>query len=224
METAPEIFLTQDGSHSIVARRFGVSYHSKYGALQESMHVFIDAGLKPLLRPGGRLSVLEAGLGTGLNAFLTYLEGEKVLAEIFYEAIEAFPLDPDFAAGLNFPVILQVPDQGQVFEAIHQLPWGATHAFGPRFTFRKVLGRFEDYHSENTFDVVFFDAFAPGAQPEVWETEVLDHFYQALRSGGVLVTYCAKGEVKRRLRALGFQVETLVGPPGKREMVRAVKP
>ncbi len=215
--------MTQDGSHSVVAHRFGVSYHSKYGAVRESMHVFIGAGLLPLLQPGGQLSVLEAGLGTGLNAFMAYLEGEKSLAEITYEAIEAFPIEPAFAVELNFPEVLQATGQKEIFHAMHQLPWGQLFPLGPRFKFRKILERFELYRPEKFFDVVFFDAFAPGAQPELWQTEVLAIFHRALRSGGVLVTYCAKGEVKRRLKALGFQVETLPGPPGKREMIRAVK-
>lgn len=223
LETAPEIFLTQDGSHSVVAHQFGVSYHSKYGAVRESMHVFISAGLLPNLLPGRQLSVLEAGLGTGLNAFMAYLEGEKRQTEICYEAIEAFPLESDFAVQLNFPEILQAKGQEGVFHAIHRLPWGQHVQLSPYFKFKKVLERFEQYRPEKTFDVVFFDAFSPGAQPELWQTEVLAIFHEALRSGGILVTYCAKGEVKRRLKAIGFQVETLPGPPGKREMVRAVK-
>lgn len=207
----------------MVAHRYGVSYHSKYGAVQESLHVFISAGLMPFLKPGASISVLEAGMGTGLNAFLTFLEGEKFQASISYEAIEAFPLEPEFAVKLNFPEVLNVLHEEPVFHAIHQLPWGQTFSLGTNFRFRKILARFEDYRPENAFDVVFFDAFAPGAQPEVWETAVLSVFYDVLRNGGALVTYCAKGEVKRRLRGLGFQVETLAGPPGKREMVRAIK-
>ena len=215
--------MTQDGSHSVIAHRFGVSYHSKYGAVLESMHVFIGAGLLRLMQPGGHLSVLEVGFGTGLNAFMTYLEGEKSQTAITYEAIEAFPLEPEFAFELNFPEILHATGQKQVFYDMHRLTWGESFPLGPRFKFKKIQERFEQYRPESTFDVVFFDAFAPAAQPELWQTDVLAIFYRALRTGGILVTYCAKGEVKRRLRAIGFEVETLPGPPGKREMVRAVK-
>lgn len=223
METEPEILVTQDGSHSVVAHRFGVSYHSKYGAVMESNHVFIGAGILRLLQPGGHLSVLEAGFGTGLNAFMTFLEGEKSQTAITYEAIEAYPLEPEFAFELNFPKILQAEGQKEVFYDMHRLPWGQPFVLSPRFKFRKILERFEQYRPESTFDVVFFDAFAPAAQPELWQTDVLAIYYHALRRGGILVTYCAKGEVKRRLRSIGFEVETLPGPPGKREMVRAVK-
>lgn len=223
MYTDPEIFETQDGSHSLIARRFGVSYHSKYGAIQESRHVFIDAGLKPFLASQGSVAVFEAGLGTGLNAFLTYLEAEKWQVPIYYEAAEAYPIDPEFASGLNYPDLLDARDKAWVFRQLHEQPWGEALTAGPYFTFRKLSSRIESLHTDRSFDVVYYDAFAPGAQPELWETEVLGIMYAILRPGGALVTYCAKGEVKRRLKSLGFALESLQGPPGKREMIRAVK-
>lgn len=218
-----EIFLTQDGSHTVVAERYGVSYHSKYGAIRESMHVFIEAGLRPYLYAGGQVAVLEAGLGTGLNVFLTYLAAKSVQAAIYYEALEAFPLEPEFAAQLNYPSVLGVPEDVGVFSAIHREAWDHPVFLGPKFQFRKIKGKFEAYRGVGPFDVIYYDAFSPGAQPEVWKSEVLAYFYASLRPGGTMVTYCAKGEVKRTLKALGFEIEALPGPPGKREMVRAIK-
>jgi len=223
VDTGPEIFLTQDGSHTVVAHRYGVSYHSKYGAIRESMHVFIEAGLRPFLNTGKEVAVLEAGLGTGLNAFLTYLEAKLSPAGVYYEALEAFPLELEFAAQLNYPAVLGAAEDAAVFDAIHQTKWGDRTHLGPKFQLKKIEGKFEEYRPDRAFDVIYYDAFSPGAQPGVWKSEVLARFYEALRKGGALVTYCAKGEVKRTLRALGFEIETLPGPPGKREMIRAIK-
>lgn len=187
------------------------------------MHVFIEAGLRPFLDKGKQVAVLEAGLGTGLNVFLTYLETRLRPVEIYYEALEAFPLEPAFVSRLNYPEALAALQESLVFDAIHQNTWGQTTFLGPTFQFVKVKGTFEEYSGSGPFDVIYFDAFSPGAQPEVWKADVLARFYEPLRIGGVLVTYCAKGEVKRTLRALGFEIDTLPGPPGKREMVRAIK-
>lgn len=215
---------TQDGSHSVLSHRFGVTYHSKYGAIQESRHVFIEAGLFPQLMLQRDLAVLELGFGTGLNALLTLLEAERLQRHIFYQTIEAFPLSQEQAAQLNYPEQLDLPETRQWLSAMHGAASDAPAQITPHFQFSKNIGRFEALHFQNAFDVAYFDAFAPETQPELWTEDVLGRVYQALRPQGVLVTYCAKGVVKRTLKRLGFQIECIPGPPGKREMTRAVKP
>ncbi|HQU57960.1 MAG TPA: tRNA (5-methylaminomethyl-2-thiouridine)(34)-methyltransferase MnmD [Saprospiraceae bacterium] len=216
------IIETQDGSHSIFSKSFGVSYHSKYGAIQESRHVFIDSGLVFKLSAQKSLSILEAGFGTGLNALLTLQEAARHKVKITYEAVEAYPIPFEQACLLNYPSILG-EDIAPQFLELHKSTWGATHSITPYFTFRKRQIRFEEIQDEDAYDLVYFDAFAPGTQPELWDEAVLGNMYRALKIGGALVTYCAKGVVKRTLMGLGFTIESLKGPPGKREMTRAIK-
>lgn len=218
------IFETQDGSHSIYSQDHGVSYHSKYGAIQESQHVFIGAGLRHLAIGRSSVAILELGFGTGLNAYLSLLEAVARKLEIYYEAVEAFPISVEEASLLNYPSRVAAPAalSGQFME-LHSLPWDEEHSLNPYYTLKKVRSTFEDYLPPPRFDVIFFDAFAPNAQPELWEETMFGKMYEALAPDGVLVTYCAKGVVKRRLRAVGFEVEALPGPPGKREMTRGVK-
>jgi len=219
-----EIFVTQDGSHSIQSGKYGVSYHSRYGAVQESRHVFLEAGLFPLfIAQPEKLSILELGLGTGLNALLTLLEAERREVPVGYTALEAYPLASEQAGQLNYPETLQL-DSPDVFKQIHNCKWGAANRLAPNFTLTKLELRFEDMAFEPSFDLVYFDAFSPNAQPELWEEELLAKVAEAMKPGGVLVTYCAKGAVKRRMKRIGLQVEALQGPPGKREMTRATKP
>lgn len=216
------IFATQDGSHSIYSDSFGVSYHSKYGAIQESNHVFIQAGLFYRMPGASQLSVLEIGFGTGLNALLTMLEADKRQLPLYYEAVEAYPISAEEAGQLNYPSMVDGA-AAEAFLQLHEMPWEETHQVTPYFSFRKTKRRFEQVSYQQAFDVVYFDAFAPNAQPELWEEDVLKRMYDALKEQGVLTTYCAKGVVKRCLKGLGFTVESLKGPPGKREMTRAVK-
>ena len=204
--------------------QFGASYHSKYGAIKESRHVFIEAGLFPSALNRKELDILEIGLGTGLNAFLTLLEAEKRGIRIRYEALEAFPLPLGQVVHLNYPAILEAEDFSGHFLAIHQSSWDEETELTPTFIFRKHQKRFEDADYPPKFDLIYFDPFAPDIQPELWEIPLLSSMYDALRPDGILVTYCAKGIVKRRLKSLGFEVEALKGPPGKREMTRCVKP
>lgn len=217
------IFETQDGSHSIFSESFGVSYHSRYGAIQESNHVFIQSGLFYRMPGARQLSVLEIGFGTGLNALLTLREAAKRQLPVYYEAVEAYPISVEEAKQLNYPHIID-PALADTFALLHEGPWEEEQQLNPYFVFRKTLKRFEQVAYRDAFDVIYFDAFAPGAQPELWEEEVLGKMFDALKSNGVLTTYCAKGAVKRKLKSLGFVVEALKGPPGKREMTRAVKP
>ncbi|MBX2928262.1 MAG: tRNA (5-methylaminomethyl-2-thiouridine)(34)-methyltransferase MnmD [Saprospiraceae bacterium] len=218
-----DIFETQDGSHSVFSHRFGVSYHSKYGAVQESKHVFLEAGLFPKAILQKDIAVLELGFGTGLNALLTLLEAERLGISIRYETVEAFPLSETQAALLNYPELLGRNDSREHLLAMHRAASGAALQITPDFLFRKIIGRFEEIAYDGSFDVCYFDAFAPETQPELWTEAVLGRVYEALRPNGVLVTYCAKGAVKRTLKALGFQLESIPGPPGKREMTRALK-
>jgi tRNA U34 5-methylaminomethyl-2-thiouridine-forming methyltransferase MnmC len=218
-----ELFLTQDGSHTLVAHRFGVSYHSKYGAVTESMHVFIQAGLLPSIIDKKQVKILEIGLGTGLNVLLTLIEAEKKGIFIEYEALEAYPISMEEVAQLNFGTYLGNDRYNTLLQQIHNGPWDTVVELSPHFRFIKKLVKIESYEASNQFDLIYFDAFAPTAQPELWEAPVLKNMYQALKSQGLLVTYCAKGEVKRQLKAQGFSVEALPGPPGKREMTRAKK-
>ena len=221
-----EIFVTQDGSHSITASRFGVSYHSKYGAITESRHVFIQAGLYPvLLNTPTEISILEMGFGTGLNALLTYHETANRQVEVYYEAIEGFPISILAAQNLNYPLLIDKRDTelNAVFAQMHQIPWEQETTLAPHFHLQKRLGNLEELQFEPRFDLVYFDAFAPSAQPELWTAPILQKMYDALKPGGVLVTYCAKGEFKRTLKSVGFVVERMPGPPGKREMTKAIK-
>lgn len=217
------IIETQDGSHSIFSPTFGVSYHSKYGAIQESQHVFIEAGLFEASLIKKSIRVLEIGFGTGLNALMTRIEADRRQLEIEYTSVENFPVPISEALQLNYPETLQETGYRQDFESMHQVEWGIKSEIGANFTFTKLRQTFESLQFNASFDLIYFDAFAPSAQPELWEAEVLGIMYDALAENGIFVTYCAKGAVKRTLKALGFTVEALPGPPGKREMTRAKK-
>lgn len=215
--------LTADGSHTLFSETYGVSYHSKYGALQETQHVFIDAGLHHVVAQGRReLHVLDIGFGTGLNALMSLVAAQKEGLVLHYHAVEKYPLSMEAVAALNYPALL--PEWAGVFQNMHAAPWGEAVAVTPQVTLVKQQEDFLNLDFTNRFDVVYFDAFAPESQPELWTEVLLAKMYAALKSQGVLTTYCAKGVVKRTLRALGFVVEPLPGPPGKREMTRATKP
>lgn len=222
-----ELINTQDGSHSLLSERFGVTYHSRYGAIQESRHVFIEAGLYFQAIQAKELHILEMGFGTGLNAYLTLLVGDEKKLHISYEAIEAYPLTLEEANQLNYPQCLGVsPANEGLFYKMHELSWGESHQLTTGFSLTKHLIKLENFKPgvADYFHLVYFDAFSPSAQPELWEPPIWKKLYDAIAPGGALVTYCAKGMFKRNLRDAGFGVESLPGPPGKREMTRAIKP
>ncbi|WP_367389702.1 tRNA (5-methylaminomethyl-2-thiouridine)(34)-methyltransferase MnmD [Lewinella sp. LCG006] len=221
MDNVAHIIDTEDGSHSLFSEQFAVGYHSKYGAIQESQHVFIQAGLAPALLDKTSLRVFEMGFGSGLNAFLSLLFLSDPQKNIYFETVEAFPLPLAQVSSLNYPSLLNGSTDD--FRALHEAPWGEPTIITPQFTLRKHLGTIQEVSLAGDFDVVFFDAFAPSSQPELWEAPVLEKIFQAMAPGGIFVTYCAKGVVKRTLRSIGFQVEGIPGPPGKREMTRATK-
>ncbi len=217
------LIITQDGSHSVFSEQYGVTYHSRYGAVTESLHVFIQAGLRCKAAVQPRLAVLEVGLGTGLNAFLTWMEAERRNLTVRYTALESAPLSLAEAQAFNYPEHLGLPERRPDFCRLHDCAWERAVRLSAHFWLRKKRMPVQAYRPVQAFDLIYFDAFAPGAQPEMWTEAVLRAMYRALRPEGILVTYCAKGQVKRTLRAVGFEVESLPGPPGKREMTRAWK-
>lgn len=211
------IVTTRDGSETLFSRAHEATYHSLFGAVAESKHVFIQYGLQTQKgRPDIR--ILEFGFGTGLNAFLAYLFALKLEKEVNYTGIEAFPIDPKVAKKLDYPHYLAFPEERDIFDRMHS---ESEFASGP-FHFRKISGHPAPGPSA-VYDCIFFDAFAPGAQPELWEQSMFDNLFRLTSPGGCLVTYCAQGEARRRMVTAGYTVERIPGPPGKREMLRAVK-
>jgi len=214
------LFLTEDGSNSIYSDKYEVAYHSIHGAIGETQHVFIDAGLHDK-RSADTLNVLDIGFGTGLNTLMTYLESDKSSAKIHYETVEAYPISIDIAKEFNYPN--QLGCGANVFLQLHSLSWNVLHSISKKFTFFKHLAKFEEFKSEHVFDVIYYDAFAPSAQPTLWEPSILEKMFMLTKPNGILVTYCAQGQFKRNLKSVGYSLESLPGPPGKREMTRARK-
>ena len=216
-----DFFDSEDGSHSLFSQKYGYTYHSKFGAVQESQHIFIDAALRFKAVLKAKISVLDIGFGTGLNAYLTYLEALKRNLSIDYVAIEAYPVAIENAILLNYPDFLQ--SDAAIFKQLHTSEWDVKHRLHKQFLFEKKLQHIENIEEKNRFDIIYFDAFAPDVQPELWEEDTLQKMYDALKKDGILVTYCAKGQVRRNLKAVGFSIEKIPGPKGKREITRAVK-
>ncbi len=217
------IFVTQDGSHSVFSEKYGVSYHSKYGAVTESAHVFIDAGLRFKAVVQQEIAILEVGFGTGLNAFMTWLEAERRNLHVHYVGIEAYPIPADDADTLNYADQLDKPNRLADFKRLHHCAWDRSARLSEHFSLHKKQIRLEAFRTTQRFDLVYFDAFAPQAQPELWTERILGLMYRVLKPEGALVTYCAQGAFKRTLKKVGFEVEGLEGPPGKREMTRGLK-
>ena len=212
---------TADGSYTLYVPELDEHYHSVKGALTESQHIFINMGLKHSSVSSPR--ILEIGLGTGLNCFLTLLNAEEDKRHIHYTSIERFPLGMDVIQKLDYPSIIGRGHNAD-YLAIHQAPWEEDTKLSPWFTLHKVEGDFTNYTFEKGYDIIYFDAFAPEKQPEMWEQSLFNSLYQILNEGGILTTYCAKGIVRRMLQSAGFIVERLAGPPGgKREILRATK-
>jgi tRNA U34 5-methylaminomethyl-2-thiouridine-forming methyltransferase MnmC len=215
-----QVFLTADGSHSIALPAMNVIYHSKHGAIAESMHVFINAGLNYVARNTKNVSVFEVGFGTGLNALLTMVESDKKQLNTNYVAIEKFPLEENVFTCLNYVEMLGDEKYREAFLTMHTGSCDASVRLSANFNFKKVRGDVNEVEIPEIFDVIYFDAFDPGFQPEMWNAEVLEKMYRHLKYGGVLVTYCSKGSVQRILEKVGFEVEKLPGPKGKREIIR----
>ena len=216
----PEIVVSQDGSHTLYLSNLNEHYHSTFGAISESMHIFIRHGLQALNQNPVRL--LEAGFGTGLNAWLTLIEGESAGRTIDYTGIEKFPLEMDTIRQLNYPALLKKDDS--VFLRLHEVEWERSHKLTPGFTLTKTRTDLQLFSTEQSFNLIYFDAFAPEIQPELWSAELFERLGRMMIPGGILVTYSAKGMVRRNLLHAGFQVAKHPGPAGKREITVATYP
>lgn len=228
-----EIIITSDGSTTIHLPDWNEQYHSKHGAVQEAKHVFIKNGLEYFCNSKRftecsreksenqqPISILEIGFGTGLNSFITLLETDK---QIDYVGVEAYPIGEDEIKKLNYVAELQAEKQAEIFQKIHYVSWEEQHQITSNFRLTKRQQFFKDISDTNKFNIIYFDAFGARVQPELWTEEVFGKMYNALQSNGILVTYSAKGSVRRAMQSVGFTVERLEGPPGKREMLRATK-
>lgn len=220
------IIETQDGSHSLFVPELNETYHSFHGAMQESEHVFIKSGLLHWCSyHGNTMNVLEVGLGTGLNALLTLREAINRNLTINYTTIEAYPVPEDLLKKLNYAEKVELEDAAMWFDKLHEAEWNKKVQLNEGFTFHKIKGKLEEIKlPKNTMDVVYYDAFAPSKQPEMWEYSKLETINKSMASEGVFSTYCATGQLKRDLKELQMEVESLPGPPGKKEMVRGTKP
>jgi tRNA U34 5-methylaminomethyl-2-thiouridine-forming methyltransferase MnmC len=216
-----EIIQTQDGSTTIHLPEWNESYHSKHGAVQEAYHVFIKNGLS--LFKGQSIAVLEIGFGTGLNAFITYLETQKLPNQtVNYTGIEAYPIALEEALQMNYPKLIQ-EEKSFVFDLMHQVSWEIKHNISPNFTLTKRKQFFQDINDSGAFDLIYFDAFGFRVQPELWSESIFKLMHAALKDKGVLVTYACRSSIKKAMLSAGFSVEKLPGAPGKREMLRASK-
>lgn len=216
-----EIIVTADGSSTIHIPEWNEQYHSKHGAIQEAYHVFIKSGLQ--LFSNRELSILEIGFGTGLNSFITFLEAEKLKLKTDYVGVEAYPVAIEEVEKLNYVSELNAENTIEIFQKMHQQNWDEKAILSPEFSLTKRKQFFNEINDENIFDLIYFDAFGARVQPELWTEEIFEAMFKSLKKGGVLVTYSAKGSVRRALQTVGFKVERLPGPPGKREMLRAKK-
>jgi tRNA U34 5-methylaminomethyl-2-thiouridine-forming methyltransferase MnmC len=221
-----KLIITEDGSHSLFNPKLNETYHSFHGALQESRHVFIKEGLEHFSQNNNasEINVFEVGLGTGLNALLSIEWALNKKIKVNYHSIEAFPISRQQAATLNYSKLMGMTDSEQYFKQIHELAWDQDFDINEFFAFRKIHNTLQDYDlKENEYDLIFFDAFAPNKQSEMWDLTILSKIASSMKVNGEFVTYCAQGQLKRNLKSLVLIVETIAGPPGKKEMVRAVK-
>jgi len=219
-----EIILTKDGSHSLLNTALNETYHSVHGAVQESKHVFINAGLDYFLQhhTQQQVSILEIGFGTGLNALLTGQHVSNLPCQVKYISLEAFPIGETIWSKLNYAEALNMQ---HAFELLHRAEWNSAVEVYHNFELTKLHTTLQQVDLlPQSVDIVYFDAFAPSKQPEMWTLEMLRKVVCTMKPQSIFVTYCAKGQLKRDLKDLGLTVETLAGPPGKKEMVRAVKP
>lgn len=218
-----ELIETEDGSTSLYIPEMDETYHSKHGAWTESSHIFIKYGFNLLDK--SEVSVLEIGFGTGLNALLTAYHSNEKGVKTHFHTLEAFPVNTALLQQLNFEQEFNriYPDAVCYFDAIHQVSWNQWNIIHSNFSIFKEEVKLLDWTPKETYDLIYFDAFAPEKQPEMWSSEIFQQMYHIMNTGGVLTTYCAKGVVKRMLKAAGFTVENHPGPPGKREITVAIK-
>lgn len=224
--TLPEIETTEDGSPTLYTPAFEEHYHSTHGAVQESQHIYLQLGLATYVErhemQGRPLRLVEMGFGTGLNALLTLLWAGRSGVPVEYHTIERYPIPEELAEQLDYRV--DGRNEHSTLQLIHRAEWGRIVPLTESFQLQKYLGDIRETALPESVDVVYYDAFSPESQPELWEEGLFARLYAVMRPGAVLTTYCAKGEVRRRLQRVGFLVERLPGPPGKREVLRATKP
>jgi len=215
-----EIRLTADGSPTLYVPELDETYHSRHGSVQEALHVFIANGLKPLASKNKSIQILEVGFGTGLNALLSAKFAIENQVQLNYTGIEAYPVEEALWHHLDY---LQNQEGKVLYEELKAASWEEPLALNSNFTLTKVKNSIQDWQPKALFDLIYFDAFGPRAQAEMWNKAIFEKLFTALNKGGVLVTYCAQGQFRRDLKAIGFEVLSLPGPPGKREMTRAYK-
>ena len=220
----PELIITGDGSHTLYVPHLNEHYHSTFGAINESLHVFIESGFLKAASLFDEIRILEIGFGTGLNALLTWIEAERIPKKVSYTALEAYPLDMEVWSRLNYPDCFCTFSYQKIYQRLHETDWQRNEFISPFFSIQKIKQRIEEYIPESDkFNLVYFDAFGPDIQPELWTEEIFRKIYLSLKKGGILVTYSVKGSVRRALKSSGFSVEKIPGPTGKREITRAIR-
>ena len=221
-----KIVKTADGSTTIQITEWNEQYHSMHGAVQEAQHVFLKTGLDHFISKSAleQINILEIGFGTGLNAFLTCIAADEKGVVINYEGVEAFPVSAEEIEQLNYIDLTGENKYEKAFAKMHAVAWGGLEEITPNFNLKKRQQTFETITDKDQYHLIYFDAFGARVQPELWEENIFKIMFTALKEGGVLVTYAAKGSVRRAMQSVGFFVERLPGPPGKREMLRATKP
>lgn len=215
-----EIRLTADGSPTLYVPELDETYHSMHGSVQEAKHVFIANGLSSLFARKEAVQILEVGFGTGLNALLSALFAFENKLPIKYTGLEAFPVEEQIWTALSYS---SSKEEQIYYKDLMSSKWGDPQEFNTFFTLTKTAVKIQEWQSDEKFDLIYFDAFGPNAQADMWQKSIFENLYAVLNPGGVLVTYCAQGQFKRDLKAVGFSLEALPGPPGKREMTRATK-
>jgi tRNA U34 5-methylaminomethyl-2-thiouridine-forming methyltransferase MnmC len=223
MQVKREIIVTADGSKTIHMPDWNENYHSSHGALQEAKHVFLKYGLD-CFKDHQEISIFEVGFGTGLNAILTCEATEINQQKIHYDGLEAYPVSAEEIEALDYVSLFENNESKANYLKIHAVNWDSNEVISPNFTLRKILQKLEEFTFEaEQYDLIYFDAFGPRTQDDMWQLAHFEKLFHTLKPNGILVTYCAKGQVKRDLKAAGFTIEALPGPPGKREMTRAWK-
>lgn len=216
----PQIKITEDGSYTLYVPELNEHYHSIHGAIQESSHIFIGCGLQ--FSRESKVKILEVGFGTGLNALLTAIEACAGTREIEYLTLEKYPLSGELIRNLNYSEFTG-SEGSNLFQKIHESEWNTPVSICKNFIIEKKEMDLVTDPVNGMFNLVYFDAFGPDKQPELWSKNVFQKIADATATGGILTTYSAKGEVKRNLKACGFEVNMLPGPPGKRQIIRAIK-
>ena len=215
-----KLILTEDGSHTIYLPEMNEHYHSVHGAISESLHVYIRSGFSH--HPARKVSILEIGFGTGLNVLLTYKQAREEKRKVIYHSVDTFILPVNITGYLNYDLLHEDINPGWL-RMIHGLSWDTEHEISEFFHLKKILSDIKKLDLTSKYDIVYFDAFGPDKQPDLWTDDIFSKIYEAMNSGSILTTYSSKGEVKRRFQQCGFMVEKIMGPPGKREMLRCTK-